>query len=60
MTLAACWTADPLKLLDAEAMSARLTRLIHDLPPISTQVVDSTTVATGLDEVLAVGLARRS
>lgn len=60
VTLAACWTADPLKLLDAEAMSARLTRLIHDLPPISTQVVDSTTVATGLDEVLAVGLARRS
>ena len=55
MTLAACWTHDPLAHLDANAMASRLARLIHDLPPVSTQLVDATTIAASVDDLLDVG-----
>lgn len=55
VTLAACWTHDPLAHLDANAMASRLARLIHDLPPVSTQLVDATTIAASVDDLLDVG-----
>ena len=34
---------------------ATLARLIHDLPPVSTQLVDATTIAASVDDLLDVG-----
>ena len=58
VTLAACWTGNPLDHLDADAMERRLARLINALPPVSTDVIDGTLVAGGLADVLAVGGAK--
>lgn len=59
VTLADCWTEHPLDHLDAAAMAAKLARLIRDLPPVSTEIVDADAVSAGLDEVLAVGVRER-
>ena len=56
VTLAACWTQQPLSHLDADAMASRLARLIHDLPPVSTQLVDATRIAAEVDDLLDVGV----
>ena len=37
-------------------MASRLARLIHDLPPVSTQLVDATTIAASVDDLLDVGV----
>lgn len=56
VTLAACWTKQPLTHLDAAGMAARLARFIRDLPPVSTEAVHADHVSAGLDEVLEAGL----
>lgn len=56
VTLAACWTTDPLAHLDAAAMAHRLARLIRDLPPVSTEIVHADRVSQGLDAALDAGV----
>ena len=58
VTLAACWTLHPLDHLDAQAMADRLARMIRDLPPVSTNVVNGSQVAAELDEILTLGVDR--
>nr|WP_246306057.1 FUSC family protein [Allobranchiibius huperziae] len=56
--LAACWTVDPPATLHADAMAARLQRILSKLPPVSRTLVDAHELAKDLHDVLRIGMAR--
>ncbi|UIJ34682.1 FUSC family protein [Allobranchiibius sp. GilTou73] len=56
--LAACWTVDPPASLHADAMAARLQRILFKLPPVSRTLVDAHELAKDLHDVLRIGMAR--
>lgn len=55
--LAACWTTAPLRHLDAAGTASRLQRMIGELPPIGTAVVNGDEVAADLDEIFREGVS---
>lgn len=56
--LSACWVRDPGKHVNAAAMAADLRRLIAQLPPVSTSLVDASELTADLEQVLVVGVPR--
>lgn len=55
VVLAACWTTDPPRAIDAERMAGVLARMIAALPPVGTTMVDARIIAGGLQRMLDVG-----
>lgn len=55
VVLAACWTTDPPRAIDAEKMAGVLARMIAALPPVGTKMVDARIIASGLQRMLDIG-----
>ncbi|GAB3486173.1 FUSC family protein [Flexivirga lutea] len=55
IVLAACWTTDPPRAIDAERMAGVLTRMIATLPPVGTRMVDARIIASGLQRMMDIG-----
>ncbi|TWP35268.1 FUSC family protein [Leekyejoonella antrihumi] len=54
--LAGCWTTSPLMHLDAGEMARLLQRMISNLPPVGTTIVDAADVSRDLREILDQGV----